>query len=323
MTTAADDPAVEDAFEAYLAGRPVPDEGAALASFAGAVRATATRPGRPNAALAELLATGLLADQSSPSARTARSDGSAPSRRAARIRNRRRFAMLFPALLAKVASAGAVAQATAGAGAVVVAVTGAGIVGVLPDPVQDSVASVVETITPLDIEGGDETADVTVQDDEGTPDAASIPTAVATTTPAEPSADAFDAEAWADKGPAEGQSFGSWVSEGAQNKAALEAAAALRGDEGFRFGQLVRTWAQQKHVDLAEVEVDGVELEELIETEPTTAPAVAEPTTAPAQPTATTESGNRGSGKGTGNAGGHGGGNGGGSGGSGKGNGRN
>ncbi|WP_116449659.1 hypothetical protein [Blastococcus litoris] len=316
MTTAADDPAVEDAFEAYLAGRPVPDEGAALATFAGAVRATATRPGRPNAALAELLATGLLADQPSPSARTART------------RRRRRSAMFFPALFAKLLSAGAVAQAAAGTGVVLVVAT-AGATGVLGDDVQDTVASVVETITPLDIEGGDDTGDVAVDDDDSTTDAAGIPTAVATTTPAEPSAEAFDAEAWAAAGPAEGQSFGSWVSEGAHNKAALEAAAALRGDDSFRFGQLVRTWAQQKHVDLADVEVDGVEVEELIGATPTATPQEAQPTTAPAQPTATAESGNRGSGKGSGNAGGNGGGNGGnagsggGSGGSGKGNGRN
>src|SRR3712207_5925294 len=99
MTTAADDTAVEEAFEAYLAGRPVASEGAGVASFAAAVRATATEPGRPNAALAELLATGLLVDQPAPSPRTA------PTRR------RSRFAMIFTALIAKFLSAGAVAQA--------------------------------------------------------------------------------------------------------------------------------------------------------------------------------------------------------------------
>ena len=83
MTTPADDSAVEDAFEAYLAGRPVPEGAAGLAAFAEAVRATATLPGRPTAALAELLATGLLTDQSSPSVRTATSAGSSPERRPA------------------------------------------------------------------------------------------------------------------------------------------------------------------------------------------------------------------------------------------------
>ena len=137
MTTAADDTAGEAAVEAFLAGRPVPEEAADLAAFAGAVRATATLPGRPNAALAELLATGLITDQSSPSTRTAPSAGSSPRR--SRVRRRRRFAMFFPALLAKFLSAGAVAQAASGAGIVVVALTGAGVVGVLPRPVHDTI----------------------------------------------------------------------------------------------------------------------------------------------------------------------------------------
>ena len=157
MTTAADDAAVEDAFEAYLAGRPVPEQGAALASFAEAVRTGATRPGRPSVALAELLATGLLTDQPSPSTRTARSAGSPPPRRPAR--NRRRPAMILSALLAKFLSAGAVAQAAAGAGVALVAVTGASAVGVLPDPVQETVAIVVETDTPFDLPGDEQTPD--------------------------------------------------------------------------------------------------------------------------------------------------------------------
>ena len=41
MTTAADDSAAEDAFEAILAGRPVPERAAGLAAFTGAVRASA------------------------------------------------------------------------------------------------------------------------------------------------------------------------------------------------------------------------------------------------------------------------------------------
>ena len=303
MTTAADDRAVEDAFEAYLAGRPVPDAGAALASFAGAVRATATQPGRPDAALAELLATGLLADQPSPSARTARSAGTPPSR-GTRIRNRRRLAMFFPALIAKFLSAGALAQAATGAGAALVVVTGAGVVGVLPDPVQDTVATAIETVTPLDLEGGDETGtDETGTDGAGTgADAGAVPAATATTTaPAEPTEGApaegaFDVDLW-DDGPVDGESFGAWVSEGAHNKAAIEAAAALRGAEDFRFGHLVRAFASAKHVDIADVEVDGVALEELIATPPTTAPEATQPTTAPAQETASATRG-----RGNGNA---------------------
>lgn len=300
MTTAADDRAVEDAFEAYLAGRPVPDAGAALASFAGAVRATATQPGRPDAALAELLATGLPAAQPSPSTRTARSAGTPPSR-GTRIRNRRRHAMFFPALIAKFLSAGAVAQAATGAGAALVVVTGAGVVGVLPDPVQDTVATAVETVTPLDLEGGDET------DTDGTgADAGAVPAATATTTaPAEPTGaapteGAFDPDLW-DDGPVDGESFGSWVSEGAHNKAAIEAAAALRGEEDLRFGHLVRAFASAKHVDITDVEVDGVELEELIGTTPTTAPEATQQNPAPAQETAPATAG-RGNGNASGSA---------------------
>ena len=125
MTTAADDAAVEAAFEAFLAGRPVPVIGSRGLRRSGCLRGRGPGdgdpPGRPNAALAELLATGLLTDQSSPSVRTARSAGSSP-RRPARVRIRRRFAMFFPALIAKLLSAGAVAQAATGAGVAVVAV---------------------------------------------------------------------------------------------------------------------------------------------------------------------------------------------------------
>ena len=202
--------------------------------------------------------------------------------------------MFFPVLIAKFLSLGAVAQAATGAGAALVVVTGAGVVGVLPDPVQDTVATAVETMTPLDLEGGDVTTQV-VHDDEAGADAGAVPTAASTTTPAAPTEAAFDPVAWG-AGPDSYPSFGAWVSDGAHNKAALEAAAALQGQEGVPFGHLVRMWASKKHVDIAEVEVDGVGLEELIGTTPTTAPEVAQETTAPAQPTASTETG-RGNGK--------------------------
>jgi hypothetical protein len=176
MTTAADDTADEAAFEAFLAGRPVPAEAdggpSAVVAFAGAVRATATLPGRPNAALADLLTTGLLTDQSSPSTRTAPSAGRSPRR--SRIRRRRRFAMFFPALLAKFLSAGALAQAASGAGIALVAFTGAGVAGVLPEPVQETFSSVVgteavsdEPTAPEDATGtetDDVTGDVTGED---------------------------------------------------------------------------------------------------------------------------------------------------------------
>ena len=236
--------------------------------------------------------------------------------------------MFFPVLLAKLLSAGAVAQAATGAGAVLVAVTGAGAAGVLPDPLQDTVATAVETVTPLDLDGGDEV----VEDDQTGSDAGTVPTGVTTTTaPVEPTdaeevgaeevdAGAFDAEVWA-AGPVAGESFGSWVSAGAHHKAELEAAAALNG-ETFRFGQLVRTWAQHKNVDIEDVEVGGTALEELVEPTPTAAPEIGQETTAPAQQAPSAGTGNRG--RPAGSDGGNGGGNSGNGGGNaGKGNGRN
>jgi uncharacterized membrane protein YgcG len=53
------------------------------------------------------------------------------------------------ALVAKVASASTVAQATAGLGIAVAGVTGAGAAGVLPATVQDTVAGAVEAVTPF------------------------------------------------------------------------------------------------------------------------------------------------------------------------------
>jgi hypothetical protein len=145
MTTPADAPggdqAFENAFEAYLSGRPVPAEAADLAAFAGAVRTSATVPGRPNAALTELLATGLLVDQPPLSARTAK--------------RRRRRMWFFTALFAKIASAGAIAQAATGAGIVLVGVTGLGAAGALPAPVQHTFSNVVSAITPSGTDGTD------------------------------------------------------------------------------------------------------------------------------------------------------------------------
>jgi hypothetical protein len=259
MTTAADDSAVEDAFEALLAGRPVPEGAAGLAAFTGAVRASATRPGRPSAALAELLATGLLTDQSSPSTRTARSAGAPPSRGASRIRNRRRFAMIFPLLLAKILSAGAVAQAATGAGIVLVVATGAGATGVLGDDVQETVTSVVGITSEETTED-----DVVAVEDETETETEIEPTPVVeTTAPAEPTEGEFDALAWAADGPTEDQPFGQWVSVAAHNKDAIRAA-------GLSFGQMVREWAHQKGLDDTELAEEGVDLDELtdVSTEP-------------------------------------------------------
>jgi hypothetical protein len=144
MTTAAGDDAVEQAFEAWLAGRPVPSAEHRLGVFADAVRASATAPGRPSAALADLLATGLLTDQSSPSAATARSARRTPGRG-----RRRRLRMLGPALFAKFLSAGLAAKAATVAGVVVVGFGTAGFTGALPTHVQHSFATLVDSSTPF------------------------------------------------------------------------------------------------------------------------------------------------------------------------------
>jgi hypothetical protein len=168
MTTAAGNAAAEEAselaFEAFLAGRPVPAEGADLAAFAGAVRMSATEPGRPSAALAELLVTGLLVDQPPLSTRTAK--------------RRRRPMWFFTALIAKIASASAVAQAATGAGIVLVSFTGLGAAHALPAPVQHTFSTVVSAISPA----GD---GATSSDMGTTPPATTSDTAAPTTDPAD------------------------------------------------------------------------------------------------------------------------------------------
>jgi uncharacterized membrane protein YgcG len=327
MTTAADDSAVEDAFEALLAGRPVPEGAAGLAAFTEAVRTSATRPGRPSAALADLLATGLLTDQSSPSARTARSAGSPPPRRSSRVRIRRRTAMIFPVLIAKFLSAGAVAQAATGAGVVVVAFTGIGAAGALPAPVQDTFAAVVETVTPLEAPTSeDDTAD-TVPDETVVEDVVTEPTDEATESAEEGTETAevgeFDVEAWIEAGPEGYDSFGAWVSESAHND---DLKAALRAS-GQNFGSVISKWAHDKGLDEDDLAAEGVDLDELADgsTEPESVVDADVTEAEQTQVAATTENrGSRGNGKSSNGSGsakssnGNGGGNG-----SGKGNGRN
>ena len=265
MTTAADDRTAEDAFEASLAGRPVPGEAAGLAAFTSAVRSTATQPGRPNAALAELLSTGLLTDQSSPSTRTAPAAGPLPSR-SARSRTRRRFTVIVPALIAKFLSAGAVAQAATGATVVVVAVTGAGTVGALPDDAQETFSDLTginETVEEPTDELAEPVTEPVVDEGDG-----ADPTEVPLTEVPEEEADAgtFDAAVWAaGYDPAVYPSFGAWVSLAAHNKGEL---AEVMAKGGYRnFGAMVRAEAHKKGMDedeLAdELEEEGLELEDL------------------------------------------------------------
>ena len=206
MTTAADDASVEEAFEAILAGRPVPEQATSLAAFAGAVRSSASAPGRPNAALADLLANGLLTDQPSTSERTA-------------PRRRRRLAMFFPALIAKIASAGAIAQAAAGAGIVVVAFTGVGVAGALPDSLQHGFSTVASTVG-IQVEDPQQTGDVvpttpSTPTSDGTEGAGSGETSAADDA-TDAADDGYTFEEWK-AGPQGEESFGDWVSRGARH----------------------------------------------------------------------------------------------------------
>ena len=258
MTRAADDRIVEDAFEAILAGRPAPQGAAGMAAFTEAVRTTATSPGRPNAALAELLATGLLADQSRPSPAAARSAGASPSR-ASRVRNRRRFAMFLPALLAKLLSAGAVAQAATGATVVVVAFAGAGAAGVLPGPVQDTFTSIVSDETEVPVE---EEPLVEAPVEEVPVEEAPADEMLADETSAEGTAE-LTAQAVVDAwmtAEIDG-TFGEWVSA-ARHDADIMAAIE---ETGYNFGHYVSQRAKDKGLTAADLAEEGIELDELTE----------------------------------------------------------
>ncbi|WP_198588575.1 hypothetical protein, partial [Geodermatophilus chilensis] len=241
MTTPADVPTDEEAFAACLAGRPVPAGAQGLVAFTDAVRASATAPGWPNAALAELLATDLLVTHQEPSPGTA----GRPART-----SRKRPHVLITTLAAKFAAAGAVAKAAAAGGVVAVALTGAATAGALPG--QDDTVTVMEsgdaadvTEAPQDTDettdgtAGDETGDGSaVEDDvvedgtaeDGTADeVADVPAPEAPVTET-----GLTEEEWTE-GPAEGQSFGDWVSQGARN--------------GWSTGERVSDAAHQRNAD--------------------------------------------------------------------------
>lgn len=223
MTTPTDARAAEEAFEAALAGRPGPTGTDALAAFTDALRAEASAPGRPNAALAELLATGLLTDPS-------RTTVGRPARS-----SRKRPRMILSTLVVKFAAAGTVAKAAVAGGAVAVALTGvAGATDVLPGTGEDPA---VVTTGDSDPVAGDGTGDASTGGGTGTGDGAGDgdgtdsgtgtgTEAGDTTGDASTGGDATDGDAtdgdplvepaeWA-MGPEAGEwhSFGEWVSAG-------------------------------------------------------------------------------------------------------------
>jgi len=216
--------------------------------------------------------------------------------------------MLFPALLAKLLSAGAVAQAATGATVVVVAFAGAGAVGALPDPVQDTFATVVAEITPLEPPTSEETSDETSEEtteettEEVLPEDAVVEE-VEVVEETDESAEVTDAElveaqvkAWALEGP-KGESFGAWVSQGSN--------AGVKGwlrARGMTFGNVVSAWANGKGFSDEQLAALGADLDE--PTEAPTEPVADEVVdTDDTEVAATTEdAGSRGNGNGSGKA---------------------
>ncbi|MGY1679756.1 hypothetical protein [Geodermatophilus sp. SYSU D01176] len=281
MTTPADATADERAFAACLAGRPVPDGAAGLAAFTHAVRAGATEPGRPNAALAELLVTGLLVPTQEPSRGTA----GRPART-----SRKRPRMLISTLVAKFAAAGAVAKAAAGTGVVVVALTGTATTVALSTEESPAVVQNGDTVVPEapdDALGGDTTTDTT-GDTSGTDTSGTDTSGTGTSgtdtgeggsegeLSDDPATDipvatepTLTPEEWAGSS-AEAPSHGSWVSEGARN--------------GWVTGERVSDAAHQRNADrqaarddadepVADTPAEQPEPEESVEVAPAPAPA--------------------------------------------------
>jgi hypothetical protein len=134
--------------EAILTGRsPVPDEFAALVSFAEDARAL-TRSGvpSPGSELRAMFVDGIFAENGDLLV-TAASNVHGPAQQAAGLPKRRSKTMTFFEWIAGV-SVGA--KAALGVGIAAASVTGAGAAGVLPGPIQDAVSSAVSTVTPFE-----------------------------------------------------------------------------------------------------------------------------------------------------------------------------
>ena len=162
--------------------------------------------------------------------------------------------MIFSALIVKFLSAGAVAQAATGATVAVVAFTGVGAVGALPDPVQDTFATVVAEITPLEPPTSEEPTEEVVPE-EGVVEEVETPEAGTD----EAEAGVVDVAAWIEAGPEGYDSFGEWVSASATNTDLREA---LRA-EGKNFGSVISKWAHDKGYDEDDLAAEGVNLDEL------------------------------------------------------------
>ena len=138
------------AAEAILTGRPVPDP--ALRPVAGLVaemRSFAREPApAPSAELVAILAGGPVGDTGDDAAATEVWPASAV--RGRRARHGRSGARPLSRLLRNAAAAGLAARVALGAGVAAASMTGAAAAGVLPGPVQDAMADVMETVTPFE-----------------------------------------------------------------------------------------------------------------------------------------------------------------------------
>jgi hypothetical protein len=227
--------------------------------------------------------------------------------------------MIFSALIVKFLSAGAVAQAATGATVAVVAFTGVGAVGALPDPVQDTFATVVAEITPLEPPTSEEPTEEVVP--EGTlAEVEAIDEA--TEVPVDAEATETYVTAWALDGPEGYESFTAWVEEGNKDARVKDW---LRA-HGMTFGNVVSAHASGKGFSEEELAVLGGGVEEPVDpaTEEESADVSETEDTVKTQAGTTVEDrGSRGNGNGNGKATGGNGGGAGGGGGNGRGNAKN
>ena len=156
MTTAADDSAVEDAFEALLAGRPAPHGAAGLAAFTEAVR-TIRRPRRAGPTPRSPNCWPPVFSSTSRARPPGRPDRPGPRRRA---RPGTGFGDVSPCSSphsSPSSSPPAPSLRRRPAPPSWSSPSPAPARWRPPGPVQDTVATAIETVTPLDLEGGDQT----------------------------------------------------------------------------------------------------------------------------------------------------------------------
>ncbi len=148
----------ERAIEAFLAGRRVTAaEVGPLAAFADDLRsAVSGPPPAPGPELARLLREGFSIDHGELPATAGIATRPSPEPAGPSTTRRRNMTIseLLAALTAKLAGLGLAAKAALGLGVATASVTAAGAAGVLPDPVQQAVATVVNAATPLNIPDG-------------------------------------------------------------------------------------------------------------------------------------------------------------------------